>query len=74
MLSFLLLNLSMSAQILIDGFATIEMKKSFVPLNEITEKSQLNSLYRYTLGPLLLKCFEDTFGKKQNSKSYSLII
>ena len=38
---------------------------TFVPLSDIKNKKEIGENYRYSLGPLLLQCFEDHFGKKQ---------
>ncbi|WP_400263412.1 hypothetical protein ACFX5U_10485 [Sphingobacterium sp. SG20118] len=37
--------------------------QSYIPLSEITDPGQINESYRYILAPLMLKCFEDTFGR-----------
>ncbi|PQJ23420.1 hypothetical protein BSU00_04340 [Tenacibaculum sp. SG-28] len=39
-------------------------KKKFIPLNDIKNKKQINSDYRYILGPLIFKSFEISFGRK----------
>lgn len=36
---------------------------SFVPLPQIEKAEEINEAYRYVMGPLILKCFADTFGK-----------
>lgn len=43
-------------------------KGNFIPLNKITKKSQIGDSYRYRLAPLMLKCFEDTFGRNKINK------
>jgi len=43
-------------------------KKNFIPLNYITKNEQINSDYRYILGPLIFKSFEITFGKEKTIK------
>lgn len=37
--------------------------KNFVPLTEVENPDDINGTYRYSLGPLILKCFNDTFGR-----------
>ena len=39
--------------------------KDFTPLTEIRQREEIDNTYRYTLGPLMLKCFEDTFGREK---------
>ncbi len=38
---------------------------SFIPLNKIKRKDEIGEKYRYILAPLMLKCFEDTFGRNK---------
>jgi hypothetical protein len=40
---------------------------NFISLNKIENKNEINGKYRYSLGPLLLKCFEDTFGRNKTN-------
>ncbi len=37
--------------------------KEFTPLTEIKQREEIDNTYRYVLAPLLLKTFEDTFGR-----------
>lgn len=37
--------------------------QNYIPLSEITNAEQINESYRYILAPLMLKCFEDIFGR-----------
>ncbi|GAA4274537.1 hypothetical protein U6A24_16315 [Aquimarina gracilis] len=46
----------------------------YVPLNEIESTNQIGEKYRYVLAPLMLKCFEDRFGRvKMNLVIRSLL-
>ncbi len=38
---------------------------TFVPLTKIKKADEINSDYRYVLGPLILKCFEWQFGREK---------
>lgn len=40
-------------------------KRNFIPLSIIKESRQINSDYRYTLAPLLIKAFEISFGQEK---------
>lgn len=51
---------------LLSGAKNVE-SQSFIPLSEITEMAQINESYRYILAPLMLKCFEDTFGREKTN-------
>ncbi len=42
----------------------------FIPLEDIKSSDEIDVVYRYRLGPLIMKCFEDTFGKE---KTYSML-
>ncbi|NAS30193.1 hypothetical protein GTQ40_04345 [Flavobacteriaceae bacterium R38] len=42
--------------------------KNFKPLTEIVDKDEIDDLYRYSLGPLILQCFQDTFSKEKTNK------
>ena len=39
--------------------------KDFIPLSKVTDPEQINSSYRYSLGPLLLLYLEKEFGEKK---------
>ncbi|MFD1771176.1 hypothetical protein [Sphingobacterium suaedae] len=52
---------------LLSGAKNVE-SQNFIPLSEITEMSQINESYRYILAPLMLKCFEDTFGREKTNR------
>lgn len=41
---------------------------TFVPLDKIQKKEEVNEKYRYIVGPLLLQCFEDQFGRDRTNK------
>ena len=45
--------------------AKVVKEGTFIPLNKIKTKKEIGEKYRYSLGPMILQCFEDTFGKKQ---------
>ncbi|MCP2043178.1 M1 family aminopeptidase [Pontibacter sp. HSC-36F09] len=48
--------------------------KTFTPLNEVKQREDIDNTYRYVLAPLMLKCFEDTFGReKMNGVIKSLL-
>ncbi|MGB5819382.1 MAG: M1 family aminopeptidase [Saonia sp.] len=38
---------------------------SFIPLHKIEHKNEIGEKYRYILAPLMLKCFEDRFGRNK---------
>lgn len=44
--------------------ANVVKEGTFTPLSKIKTKKEIGEKYRYSLGALLLQCFEDTFGKK----------
>nr|WP_299342881.1 hypothetical protein [Allomuricauda sp.] len=47
---------------------------SFVPLAHVEKRSDINEKYRYIVGPFILKCFEDRFGRdKTNLTLQSLL-
>jgi hypothetical protein len=41
--------------------------RKFIPLTKISNAEQISELYRYILGPLMLKCFEDIFGRAKTN-------
>ncbi len=45
--------------------ANVVKEGTFTPLTKIKNKKEIGENYRYSLGALLLQCFEDRFGKKQ---------
>ena len=45
-------------------------QKKIIPLSKITSSEQIDELYRYTYGPMLLLAFEKTFGEQ---KTYKLL-
>lgn len=42
--------------------------ENFIPLDKIQKKEEINQNYRYNLGALLFKCFEDQFGREKTNK------
>ncbi len=38
---------------------------NFIPLNQIENRNEIGETYRYVLAPLMLKCFEDKFGRNK---------
>ena len=44
--------------------ANVVKEGTFIPLSKIKMKNEVGEKYRYSLGALLLQCFEDAFGKK----------
>jgi len=47
---------------------------SFIRLDKIQNRNEIGETYRYVLGPLMLKCFEDKFGRnKMNGVIKSLL-
>lgn len=42
--------------------------KNFKPLTEIENANEINDAYRYSLGPLILQCFQEVFGKPKTNK------
>ncbi|MDM1295807.1 hypothetical protein HX021_16075 [Sphingobacterium sp. N143] len=53
-------------EVLLRGAKYVE-NQNFIPLTEISEVAQINVSYRYVLAPLMLKCFEDTFGRDKTN-------
>jgi len=51
---------------LLAGAKNVE-DQDFIPLSEVTEVSQINESYRYILAPLMLKCFENAFGREKTN-------
>ena len=50
---------------LINQVNTIKNDNNFIPLTAIKNRNEIGEKYRYILAPLLLKCFEDKFGRKK---------
>lgn len=48
--------------------------KNFIPLDNISKKEQINSDYRYILGPLIFKSFEISFGKDKTIKTLKSLL
>ncbi len=51
------------AEVLVDRANQIE-ERTFSPLPAIQQREEIDPAYRYTMAPLMLKCYEDTFGRK----------
>ncbi|EGV44344.1 hypothetical protein BZARG_833 [Bizionia argentinensis JUB59] len=52
---------------------TIE-NKNFIPLANITDNKQIDSEYRYILGPLIFKAFEISFGKEKTIETLKSLL
>lgn len=53
-------------QVLLKQIKNIE-DDNFIPLNKIENRDEIDEKYRYILAPLMLKCFEDRFGRNKMS-------
>lgn len=53
-------------KVLINGLENLS-GNNFIPLTDISAVEEINEEYRYILGPLMLKCFEDTFGRAKTN-------
>ena len=49
-------------------------KDKFIPLDKITKKEEINQKYRYVVGPLILQCFEDNFGRNATNNTLKLLL
>ncbi|TJY37794.1 gluzincin family metallopeptidase [Pontimicrobium aquaticum] len=59
---------------LIKQVKSINEEDTFIALSEVKKRSDIGSKYRYILAPLMLKCFEDRFGRdKMNHIIKSLL-
>lgn len=47
---------------------------NFIPLTEIKSSNEISEKYRYSMGPLIIKCFEISFGKDKMNKTISLLL
>jgi hypothetical protein len=52
---------------LINQANSIKEDSNFIPLPNIENRNEIGERYRYILAPLMLKCFEDKFGRKKMS-------
>lgn len=52
---------------LIKQAKSIKDEDNFIPLDKIKNESEIGNKYRYVVAPLMLKLFEDKFGRKKMS-------
>lgn len=61
------------SEVLIEQLKHIK-EGSFIPLDKIEHKDQIDEKYRYVLAPLMLKCFEDRFGRQKANLTLKYVL
>ncbi|MDY8137291.1 hypothetical protein [Aquimarina sp. 2201CG5-10] len=69
-----LIGIEFLKEVLIKRAKYLKEDDVFIPLHNIKDTNEIGEKYRYIMAPLMLKCFEDTFGRaKMNLVIKSLL-
>lgn len=61
-------------EVLINQINSISEEDNFIPLTVIKNRDEIGEKYRYILAPLMLKCFEDNFGREKMNTTIKYLL